>query len=140
MKKNYISFFTLLFLSVQTDAQVVSPPVEDKQDSTIVFTKVEQEASFPGGSQAWMQYLQDNVSFPERYQLKNSHKVVVLISFIVNESGNIEDAFVSVPFADPFDQIALKVIRQSPRWQPAIRHNRPVKSYYRQPVTFAMAE
>ncbi|HNP53782.1 MAG TPA: hypothetical protein PKK69_04175, partial [Ferruginibacter sp.] len=55
-------------------------------------TQVNREASFPGGSQAWMQYLQDNVSFPERYQLKNSHKVVVLISFIVNESGNIEDA------------------------------------------------
>lgn len=101
---------------------------------------VNQEARFPGGSQSWMEYLRDNVRFPDRYQLTNSNKVVVVVHFIVNETGLVEDAYVGVPFADAFDQIALKIIRQSPRWQPAIRHNRPVKSYYRQPVAFAMTE
>lgn len=106
------------------------------QDSS----EVNREARFPGGNQAWQQYLVEHVQFPERYQLTNTNRVVVVVNFIVNESGQVEQAFVEVPFADVFDQIALKVIRQSPRWEPQIRHNRPMKSYYRQPVSFAMLE
>jgi len=60
-----------------------------------------------------------------------------VVSFVINEEGQVEEAFASSPFHPAFDKIALDIIRASPKWNPAMdAHNRKVKAYRRQPVTF----
>ena len=55
-------------------------------------------------------------------------------------SGKVIDAEVSLPFHPEFDKIALSIIKDSPAWTPATAHNRKVKAYRRQPITFAQPE
>lgn len=103
-------------------------------------TSKDRDAIFPGGYTAWTEYLYKNTYFPDRYKIINSDKAVVVVSFAVNEEGRVVDVFVSTPFYPEFDKIAERAILRSPKWKPAINHNRKVKFWMRQPVTFSQEE
>ncbi|MBZ4191964.1 energy transducer TonB [Niabella beijingensis] len=100
-------------------------------------TNPEKNASFPGGQEAWRKYLLKNLYFPSQYKLQNADQATVVVSFIIDESGKVAEAYVSDPFHPAFDAIALRLIQKSPDWIPAIdQHNRHVKAYRKQPVSF----
>ena len=92
---------------------------------------------FPNGMKAWGKYLSDHIYFPSQYKFTKDAAVTVLVTFAVNEEGNVSEAYVTLPFHRDFDDIALKIIRSSPKWQPAVSHNRKVKYYLSQSVTFS---
>lgn len=100
-------------------------------------TNKDREASFVGGLSAWQRYLSKQVYFPKGYEITNSDQAVVVVTLTIDEEGKVEDAWVNTPFHPEFDKLALAAVRKSPKWQPAISHNRKVKYYARQPVTFA---
>ena len=103
--------------------------------------KANREVSFKkGGIPAWRKYLVKSLYWPPGYKLTNSNLVTVGIDFIINEEGKIENVEVAIPFYPQFDNIAVKIISSSPQWEPAIEHNRKVKSIFRQPVTFQQDE
>jgi antitoxin component YwqK of YwqJK toxin-antitoxin module len=97
-------------------------------------------ATFPGGLVAWGKFLSKHLFFPPEYKINNSDKASVVITCTADEEGRIQDAYVSVPFFPEFDKIALDAVRQSPRWIPAMNHNRKVKATFRQPVIFSQYE
>lgn len=104
-------------------------------------SKANSEAVFKnGGVEGWLKYMGKNANWPEGFALQNASRVVVVVSFTVDEEGKVQDAEVSVPFHKEFDSIALKVIKNSPPWKPAIAQNRKVKNHFRQPVTFQQVE
>jgi antitoxin component YwqK of YwqJK toxin-antitoxin module len=117
--------------------------VVDKQNFTetgemvIDTATVYKNASFKGGINAWQKYLYKGLYFPERYTIVNSDKAVVVVSFVIDEEGNVTDVFASTPFHPDFDKIAVEQIKSSPKWLPAVSHNRKVKHYLRQPVIFS---
>lgn len=84
----------------------------------------------------WIEYLTKNLYFPRDVKFVNGDKAVVVVDFIINEEGKVEDAHIYSSFHHLIDDIALKVIKNSPQWIPAIDHNRRVKAYRRQPMTF----
>ncbi|MGJ7030670.1 hypothetical protein [Niabella hirudinis] len=95
------------------------------------------DASFPGDKGAWQNYLISRLIMPRDYKIENSDRAIVVVDFIINEEGQVEEAFTSVPFHPAFDKIALDIIKASPKWNPATdAHNRNVKAYRRQPVNF----
>ena len=99
-------------------------------------TSKDRNSTFPGGIKAWQNYLVKNLSFPEGYKIDGANKVVVMVSWVVDEEGNVRNVFVSGPFHPVFDRIAENVIKKSPKWNPAISHNRKMKFYMTQPLTF----
>ncbi|MFT3681379.1 MAG: TonB family protein [Ferruginibacter sp.] len=84
----------------------------------------------------WQEYLSKNLYFPPNMKIINSDKATVVVSFTVNEDGTIEDAFIYSPIHPLLDEIALNTVKNSPPWKPAIDHNRRIKAYRRQPLTF----
>lgn len=101
---------------------------------------VNRNASFAGGQAAWTKYLQKNLYWPQGLAFTTPASVTVGIRFWVEENGQITDAEIYVPFHDAFDKIALKIIKNSPKWLPAISHNRTVRVEKRQPVAFSQPE
>lgn len=95
--------------------------------------------SFVGGNKAWIKYLDSHVYFPTDYRIENSDEAVLVITFTIDEDGKTKDAFVSTPFYPPFEKIALGAIHGSPKWQPAMNHNRRVSAVYHQSVGFSQA-
>ncbi len=99
------------------------------------------EARFAkGGDEGWLKYLYKNLYWPRDLKFGSGSTATVGISFVVNEEGNVEDVMVSTPFHPEFDKIAVRIITESPKWQPAVDHNRKIKAYRLQPVTFTQEE
>jgi periplasmic protein TonB len=95
------------------------------------------DAMFKGGKEKWKKFLTKNLEFPYNYNLVNTNVVTVVIAAIIDEEGNILDPYVDTPFNTVFDEEALRVIKKSPKWSPRIDHNRRVRMYVRQPISFA---
>ena len=113
----------------------------DEQGKSVKDTsKVNRSASFAGGQAAWTRYLQRNLYWPKGLSFATTATATVGIRFWVDENGKVTDADVYMPFHEAFDEIALKIIKNSPKWLPAISHNRKVRVEMRQPVMFSQPE
>ncbi len=62
----------------------------------------------------------------------------VVILFIVNEQGRVEDPRVESASRKEFEQAALDAIRKW-KYKPGMREGEPVKTYIRQPIKFSIS-
>ncbi|MBC7830006.1 MAG: TonB family protein [Chitinophagaceae bacterium] len=101
-----------------------------------VFTKVEIEATYPGGSPAWQKYILQNLRYPAK-AVKNNISGTVTVEFIVDKKGKISDINVTNG-PDELRAEAARVIRQSGKWIPAQQNGQIVKAYRRQSIAFQL--
>ena len=119
--------------------QVVEAPKTDDEDK--VFTKVENEAQFPGGDAAWHRYLEKNLnaSTPvDNGAPAGTYQVIV--RFIVSKDGSISDVQAESKHGYGMEDEAVKIIKRGPKWTPALQNGRNVNAYRRQPITFVVEE
>lgn len=117
---------------------VEKPKTED--DDGKIFTVVEIDASYPGGVPAWARFLNKNLRYPDEAQ-QAGIQGPVMVQFIVDKEGNVSDVqAVSGPTEGGLRDEAVRVIKKSGKWVPAIQNGRNVKSYKRQPVIFKLGD
>lgn len=105
-----------------------------------VFTQVENEASFPGGSIAWSNYLTKNLdpTIPVKEGRKaGAYKVI--ISFIVKKDGSISNVTADNYQGSAMSKACIDLIKKGPGWLPAMQNGRTVTAYRKQPITFVIA-
>jgi len=129
--------------------QIVQAPVEDKgttvaavktdDDENKVFNKVEVEAEFPGGQAAWRSYLQKtlNPNVPVDNNAPEGTYTVV-VKFIVSRDGSLSDVSCESDPGYGMCAEAVRVIKKTRNWTPAIQNGRNVNAYRRQPIVFAV--
>jgi TonB family protein len=61
---------------------------------------------------------------------------VVTVSFFVEKDGSLTEIKVTKSMSPPFDEEALRVINLSPKWIPAMKNNKFIKSKYTVPIKF----
>jgi periplasmic protein TonB len=140
--KYYFLIFSLLAGSFCAVAQTTAPPsVINTGDSNVVFNKVESEASFPGGEAGWRTFLEktlvpDNAqeAVPKR---KKKFVETVIIKFIVSKEGRLLEIAAENKVHPAIAAEAIRVMKKSPLWIPAMQDGKPVNAYRRQPITFA---
>lgn len=130
------------------DDGIVAPPVSDGDRGVVeapkrevravdsVFTKVEIESDYPGGAGAWLRYLNKNLRFPQDAQ-DNEIQGMIVVQFIVNREGVVSDVEAISGPAELREE-AVRVIKKSGKWTPAIQNGQQVKSYKKQPITFKL--
>jgi len=119
--------------------QVVEAPKADDEDK--VFTKVENEAQFPGGTAAWVRYLQKNLN--ANTPVDNGARAgtyQVIVKFIVSKDGSISEVQPETKHGYGMEEEAIKIIKRGPKWTPALQNGRNVNAYRRQPITFVVEE
>lgn len=92
--------------------------------------KIDQPASFPGGFEAFSKYL-----------IKTARKVSdkegrVMVSFVVETNGEITNEKVENSLNEASDKEALRAIKLSPKWEPALQSGKKVRSAYQIGVNF----
>ena len=120
--------------SEEKGTQVVAAPVEKKEDPDKVFTKVEIEASFPGGPSAWQRYVQKAIQ-ADIDEFTESDYGTCVVRFIVDRSGNVSDVQATTMKGSKLAEVAVNAIRKGPKWNPAQQNGRQVNAYRLQPVT-----
>lgn len=104
-----------------------------------VFTSVEQVPEFPGGIEAFFNFLSKNIKYPAQAR-KNNIQGKVIISFIVETDGSLSGAKVLRGIGYGTDDEALRVIKLSPNWRPGIQNGKPVRVSYSVPISFTLAD
>jgi protein TonB len=92
-----------------------------------IHINVEEEASFPGGNDAWAKYLQKNFVYPKQAQRARIEGKVIL-SFVVNKEGKISDIEVLRSIGSGCEEEAIRVLSKAPKWNPGKQRGVPVKS------------
>lgn len=143
-------------ISVQTvksenTVQVVQAPVEEKgtqvvevkkeDDENKIFTKVEVEAGFPGGNDAWVNFLRKTINndLPTENGAPGG-KYQVIVKFVVSKDGSVSEVSCENDPGFGLCSEAIRVIKKTKNWTPAIQNGRNVNAYRRQPITWVVED
>ena len=125
MKKLLLSLMLLLPMMVTAEEEAI-------------FTVYEKMPEFPGGIQAMMQYLSENVKYPAIAQ-ELGIEGRVICQFIVETDGSITDVHVVRSGGDPsLDKEAVRVFQSMPKWIPASHKGKLVRAQFTAPLTFRL--
>ncbi|MGG9963579.1 energy transducer TonB [Ferruginibacter sp. SUN106] len=136
------TLFVSLFSATISFAQDTPPPPADNGDSDDkIFSRVEQEAAFPGGLDGWKKYLMKNLKadVPEKNGAPAGYYTTV-VKFIVSKDGTLTDIKAETKLGYGIEDEVIRVIEKSGKWIPAQQNGRVVNAYRRQPITFAVID
>ena len=103
------------------------------------FDVVEQMPQYPGGPAALMQFLAQNIRYPEEAH-KAGVQGRVIVSFVVETDGSISEAKAVKSVSSELDAEALRVINCMPNWIPGRQNGEAVRVKYVVPVTFRLQD
>lgn len=101
------------------------------------FTVVEQMPSFPGGDEALLKFLTENIVYPAEAK-DNGISGAVYVTFVVNAEGNILNPRVLRSLSPECDEEALRAINKMPKWIPGRQRKTTVPVQYTLPITFSL--
>ena len=126
---------------VETDETKAETPEAPTAEGTFepvqgdVFDVVEEMPQYPGGAQALLEFLNQNVQYPEEAE-KAGIQGRVIATFVVEKDGSVSNARV-VKSVDPMlDAEALRVINAMPKWKPGKQNGELVRVKYTVPLSF----
>ena len=116
------------------------PPMEKKGDqSEPIFQQTDEMPSFPGGQQAFMNYLNNNIKYPAIAH-ENGIQGRVIVQFVVKKDGSITDTKIARGVNPYLDKEALRVISTMPKWEPGKQNGKTVNVQYTVPVMFKLSD
>lgn len=143
MQRHLLSFFLLLSLSAFAQKDSLPPPIDietlPSNDGSL--TRVESQPRYPGGDQALMEYMKENLRYPEDMR-KARVEGVVKVAFTISPGGGLENARVlsGIPKGEALNEEALRVVKAMPLWEPAQVKGVAVPMDYVLPVTFSVSD
>lgn len=107
------------------------------EDRNIIYERVEQPPSFPGGEAAMYTWLSKNINYPVIAQ-ENNIEGRVTCQFIVAQDGKLVDIKVVRGVDSSLNKEAIRVIKSMPNWIPGKDKGKPVRVRYTLPIQFRL--
>jgi TonB family protein len=101
--------------------------------------KVIDMPQFPGGEAGVLQFLKENIKYPDDAKW-NEIEGTVRISFYVDTLGNISDIKVLKSIYPSLDSEAVKAVRMMPQWKPGTINGKKARTLYTLPVGFSLRD
>ena len=98
---------------------------------------VELQPEFPGGDEAFRQYLADSIRYPEQ-AVADSIEGRVICRMVIHKDGSVSDAEVLRGVDPLLDAEAVRVIEAMPKWTPGKVKGEAVDAYLPVPVVFRL--
>ena len=107
----------------------------DSIENSNIFGVVEEMPSFPGGMAALMKYIKTNLQYPKECR-EGAPIGRVILGFTVNKDGSLSNIKVEKSLVPILDEEAIRVLKSMPKWTPAKKNGKVVKSHATVPFTF----
>jgi periplasmic protein TonB len=142
--KKLITLFSCMFV-LNCFAQQTQTKTEATEEIKI-FERVEVEASFEGGAAGWRNFLMKNLNInsiskniiiPKN---QKEFKETVVLRFIVSTDGSISTITVEKGTNQHCIKEAIRVLKKSPNWVPAMQNGIAVNAYKVQPISFVITQ
>lgn len=109
----------------------------DTLKEELIFGEIaETQPSFPGGNSALLQYIQDNVRYPQE-ALKDNLEGRVGVNFTIERDGSITNVKVVKSVHPILDKEAVRVVESMPKWIPGRRNGESYRVNYHLPITIS---
>jgi protein TonB len=137
LKWRFLATLSVLALLLMVNTNAMAQNKKAANDK--VLEKAEVMPEFPGGDQAMMKFVSENVQYPEEAKEKEiSGRVIV--GFIVEKDGSISDVKVAKGIGGGCDEEAVRVVKAMPKWIPGKQDDKPVRVSYTMPFFFKLQE
>ena len=104
---------------------ICAPESEDDSSKDDLYINVDKKATFPGGDKEAAAFIKENLKYPE--DADGAHGRVI-VNIIVEEDGSISDIEIVRGVHPSLNAEAVRVVKLMPKWQPAERGGKPVRS------------
>jgi protein TonB len=132
MKKCF--FFALLLCGLN---KVKAQEIPNFRAQDTVYNVVDTLPSFPGGNEGWQKYLKKNLKYP-KIAWREEVEGTVTIDFIVRKDGTIDNVRHITVVGWGFEEEAIRLVKQSGKWIPAIKRGRKVDYHAQLPIEFKL--
>ncbi len=102
-----------------------------------IFTIVEEQPSFPGGDEARIRFLSENIKYPESAK-EISIQGRVYVTFVVETDGSISNITILRGIGGGCDEEAVRVVSMMPRWEPGRQRGKAVRVQFNLPIKFTL--
>lgn len=116
--------------------EIIFEPKEEVAEK--VFDFVEEQPSFPGGLEAFFKYVGDNMKYPSQAR-RMGVEGKVYVQFVVDKDGSIKEVVTVKGIGAGCDEEAVRVLKDSPKFNPGKQRGRPVKVRMILPVYFKLS-
>jgi TonB family protein len=132
--KNLLHYALIAILSC-CSVTLLAQKTDNSEDKPII--DVEQMPQYPGGEEALMKFIHDNLKYPEA-SFKAGVEGRVTIRFVVNLEGAVTDVKVIRGLDSLCNNEAVRVVKMMPTWTPGKIGDRVVPIYYTLPIVFKL--
>ena len=116
-------------------AEVPEEVVEEKEPEP--FYKVEEDPLFPGGIDALLKFVYDNVVYPQ-IAIENNIQGRVTVKFCVTPTGGVNQITILKGIDPEIDKEVVRVVSSVPPFKPGKQGGKPVPVWFILPVTFKL--
>ena len=101
------------------------------------YNELDKLPEFPGGIEALMSFISQNLSYPA-LAVQNGWQGRVTLSFIVEKDGSISDIKEEMSPHSVLTEEAIRVVKMLPQWEPGYANGQPVRVRFLIPLTFRL--
>lgn len=118
-----------------SDKELKSEQFKQQKQESDVYTEVEKMPEYPGGDDARIKFLVENIKYPAEAR-KNGVRGTVFVTFIVEKDGEISNVKALKGIGGGCDEEAVRVISMMPNWKPGMQKGKPVRVQFNMPIKF----
>lgn len=112
--------------------------IENVQDEPLMGI-VESIAAFPGGERKLLQYIANNLEYPQE-AIDAGIGGKVFVRFFIEPDGSVSDVEVLRGIGYGCDEATVKLFKSMPKWEPAKRRGEPYRMEFSMPVNFDFSD
>jgi hypothetical protein len=132
LKASVVSLIALfLFNNAKAQTKAVAGDTTAVNEGPL--SKVEIEASFPGGEAAWTAYITKQIEQNAEGFRKRDFGTCI-VKFIVDKTGHTSEVEATNMKKTRLAKVAVEAIENGPKWIPAQQNGRYVNAYRLQPI------
>lgn len=114
-----------------------TPPASGDGDDNTVFPVINCQPKFPGGSEALVCWIRNNLRYPvlaEEQRIEGN----VVCAFWIEKDGSVNNTYVIRSSHELLSKEALRVLKFMPRWIPGRENGQAIRVRYTIPFTFRL--
>jgi len=104
-----------------------------------IFVIVEQNPEYPGGDEARLNFLRNNVKYPQMAR-EAGIQGTVYVNFVVEKDGNVTQVKIARGIGGGCDEEAMRVTKMMPKWKAGKQRGKEVRVSYNMPIKFTLQD
>lgn len=117
---------------------VTTPVYHPEHPDSLLFEIVEEQPEFPGGLNAMMLFIRDNIKYPKE-ALDKKIEGTVVIQFVVEKDGSLSDIKIVRDPGGGLGKEGIRVVKLMPNWKPGMQRGQTVRVKMSAPIRFRLS-